>query len=629
MKRRYNFSHYYRRAIFVIALVVSAQSLFAEIRLPTLIGDKMVLQRDTELTIWGWANPGEKVTVRFQEQFYDTESNRDGKWQVELPPQKAGGPFVMEINEIILRDILIGDVWLCSGQSNQETPILRLTDKYPEINVSNNNMIRHYKVPTQNTPKTRQEEIPKGAKWVSATASEVINWTALAYFFAVEAYNHTQIPQGMLVSSLGGSAIESWISQKHLKEFPRLLLDTEALEGMKSSQTDKGVGQWMLKDWDDSDWETITVPGLWREQGIDAKGILWYRKSVEIEAAMAGKHAKLYLGTLVNSDSVFVNGQYVGSTSYEYPPRKYSIPAGILCEGKNNISVKLTSESGNGGFIPDKSYRIVGDEVIINLEGSWKYKIGKNLNETKQYQSRLENLKTIGSGLYNGMIYPLRDYKVAGAIWYQGESNTERPKEYASLLTSLIADWRESWNAPDMPFLLVQLPNFMKKSKEPSQSGWAGVREAQLSVAREVPNTALAVTYDIGEWNDIHPLNKKDIARRLFLGARKIVYGENVTNSGPIYKEMEIEGDKIILTFTETGKGLTSEGKTLKHFAIAGEDKKFNWADAVIKGNKVIVSSKEVPLPIAVRYAWSNNPEEANLKNKDGLLASPFRTDSW
>ena len=301
-----------------------------------------------------------------------------------------------------------------------------------------------------------------------------------------------------------------------------------------------------------------------------------------------------------------------------YPPRKDDIPAEILKSGKNNITVRLTDRSGNGGFEKDKVYKIKGDDVEIDLTGEWKYNVGLNLKDAEQYNSRLRNLKSAGSGLYNGMIYPIRDYKVKGAIWYQGESNAGNTRNYFTLLNSLINNWRELYNSPEMPFLLVQLPNFMEKSANPQESGWAGIREAQLNIAKSVPNTALAVTYDVGEWNDIHPLNKKDVAKRLFLGARKIVYGEKVVSSGPLYKDMKIEGDKIIISFTETGSGLTSNGKPLIHFAIAGEDRQFVWADAIIKNNKIIVSSKEIKSPVAVRYAWSNNPEDANLNNKDG-----------
>lgn len=602
---------------------------FAEIRLPQLISDKMVLQRDIDLNIWGWADVGEKVTVRFRGEHYDTEAGDDGKWSVLLPSQTAGGPFMMEINEIVIRDILIGDVWLASGQSNMETPIARLTDRYPEINVSNNHMIRHFKVPKQNTVESMQDDIAAGGKWYSGVASEVMNWTALAYFYAQEAYNHTKIPVGMLVSSLGGSAIESWISQEHLKEFPDLLIDQEAIDSLRIIGVDRGAGKWTAAEWNDADWQTITVPSLWRAQGMSTKGTVYYRKKFEIPASMDGRHAKLHLGMLIDSDSVFINGHFVGATSYMYPPRKYDIPAGVLRIGENTITVQLTANNGNGGFVTDKPYKIIGDDVEVDLAGEWKYKVGLDLVEVNGYKNRLHHLKTAGSGLYNGMIYPIRRYPVRGIIWYQGETNAGRPKHYKTYLTSLIKNWRQLFHSPQLPFLVVQLPNYLEKSAEPQESGWADIREAQLETVLETPCTALAVTYDVGEWNDIHPLNKKDIAYRLFLGARKLAYDEKLVSSGPLYKEMKIEGDKIVLSFTEIGGGLKSKDGALKHFAIAGEDKKFVWASAVIKGNTVVVRNEQVKNPVAVRYAWSNNPEDANLENTAGLLASPFRTDDW
>lgn len=613
--------------LFVAALCVP--QLSAKVRLPRLVSDRMVLQRDTELDIWGWADPGEKVTVRFQGRHYDTETGADGCWHVLLPPQQAGGPFVLEVNEIVIRDVLVGDVWLCSGQSNQETPIARLTDKFPEINVSNNHMIRHYKVPTQDVKGELREEIAGNAGWHSGIASDVMNWTALAYFFAQEAYEHTHVPVGMLVSSLGGSAIESWISQEHLKEFPQLLVDQAAFDSLKLARQDRGAGRWQLPECDDSDWATMTVPGYWRENGADIRGTVWCRKTFDVPASMAGRHARLYMGTMVDSDSVFVNGTFVGFTSYTYPPRKYDIPAGVLREGKNVIAVRLTANGGNGGFVKDKRYAIVGDEAEIDLTGTWRYKTGIDQSEVQRLSARLANLDRTGSGLYNGMIYPIRHYRVKGAIWYQGETNAGNPAPYADYLKALITNWRELWQWPDMPFLLVQLPNFMEKKDRPTDSGWARIRDAQFRTALSVPHTELAVTYDAGEWNDIHPLDKKTVAHRLFLGARRLVYGEKVNASGPLYKDMQVDGDRIVLSFTETGRGLACRGKDLKHFAIAGEDRKFVWAKAVIRGNKVVVSSPEVKHPVAVRYAWSDNPSDANLCNKDGLLASPFRTDNW
>lgn len=613
--------------LFVAALCVP--QLSAKVRLPRLVSDRMVLQRDTELDIWGWADPGEKVTVRFQGRHYDTETGADGCWHVLLPPQQAGGPFVLEVNEIVIRDVLVGDVWLCSGQSNQETPIARLTDKFPEINVSNNHMIRHYKVPTQDVKGELREEIAGNAGWHSAIASDVMNWTALAYFFAQEAYEHTHVPVGMLVSSLGGSAIESWISQEHLKEFPQLLVDQAAFDSLKLARQDRGAGRWQLPECDDSDWATMTVPAYWRENGADIRGTVWCRKTFDVPPSMAGRHARLYMGTMVDSDSVFVNGTFVGFTSYTYPPRKYDIPAGVLREGKNVIAVRLTANGGNGGFVKDKRYAIVGDEAEIDLTGTWRYKTGIDQSEVQRLSARLANLDRTGSGLYNGMIYPIRHYCVKGVIWYQGETNAGNPAPYADYLKALITNWRELWQWPDMPFLLVQLPNFMEKKDRPTDSGWARIRDAQFRTALSVPHTELAVTYDAGEWNDIHPLDKKTVAHRLFLGARRLVYGEKVNASGPLYKDMQVDGDRIVLSFTETGRGLACRGKELKHFAIAGEDRKFVWAKAVIRGNKVVVSSPEVKHPVAVRYAWSDNPSDANLCNKDGLLASPFRTDNW
>ena len=613
--------------LFVAALCVP--QLSAKVRLPRLVSDRMVLQRDTELDIWGWADPGEKVTVRFQGRHYDTETGADGCWHVLLPPQQAGGPFVLEVNEIVIRDVLVGDVWLCSGQSNQETPIARLTDKFPEINVSNNHMIRHYKVPTQDVKGELREEIAGNAGWHSAIASDVMNWTALAYFFAQEAYEHTHVPVGMLVSSLGGAAIESWISQEHLKEFPQLLVDQAAFDSLKLARQDRGAGRWQLPECDDSAWATMTVPGYWRENGADIRGTVWCRKTFDVPASMAGRHARLYMGTMVDSDSVFVNGTFVGFTSYTYPPRKYDIPAGVLREGKNVIAVRLTANGGNGGFVKDKRYAIVGDEAEIDLTGTWRYKTGIDQSEVQRLSARLANLDRTGSGLYNGMIYPIRHYRVKGAIWYQGETHAGNPAPYADYLKALITNWRELWQWPDMPFLLVQLPNFMEKKDRPTDSGWARIRDAQFRTALSVPHTELAVTYDAGEWNDIHPLDKKTVAHRLFLGARRLVYGEKVNASGPLYKDMQVDGDRIVLSFTETGRGLACRGKELKHFAIAGEDRKFVWAKAVIRGNKVVVSSPEVKHPVAVRYAWSDNPSDANLCNKDGLLASPFRTDNW
>lgn len=624
---------FYSKLIFLMCLCGMqgvADRLSAAVRLPKLVGDRMVLQRETELKIWGWAEPGERVTVRFRGAHYYAEADSLGRWHAMLPPQEPGGPFLMEINEKVIRDVLVGDVYLCGGQSNQETPIERLVEKFPEIPVSNNHMIRHYKVPCQGDVEGVKDDLAGDAVWHSATASEVMNWTSLAYFFAVEVYERYKVPVGMLVSSKGGTDIEAWIDQDHLTDFPRLRVDREALAAQKEALRDKGAGLWYRPDFDDSGWDEVEVPGTWDETGIRTRGCVWYRKNFELPSSMVGRHAKLYMGRMSDCDSVFVNGTFVGTTAYFGPPRKYDVPAGVLVEGVNNVTLKLTALNGHGEIVRDKPYRLQGDDAAVDLSGTWKYKVGFDRNEAEQYAARLSNLRRAGSALYNGMIYPLRDWKVKGVIWYQGENNAGRAGEYAPLLKSLIAGWRATFGMPDLPFLLVQLPNYMARRERPVDSGWARLREAQFNVARSVPGTALAVTYDVGEWNDIHPLDKKTMARRLFLGARKLVYGEKLVASGPMYEGMEVNGNRVILSFTDVGRGLASrDGKELKHFAIAGADRNFVWAEAEIKGNKVVVHSPEVEHPVAVRYAWSDNPEEANLCNKDGLLASPFRTDNW
>lgn len=621
-----------KRLSIALAFVLAASQLSdAKVRLPQVISNCMVLQRDTELNIWGWADPGEKVTVRFDGNHFFTEADAQGNWAVKMPAHKAGGPYLLEVNEIILRDVLVGDLWLLSGQSNQETPIERLTDKYPEINVSNNHMIRLYKVPTQDTPGVLDEDILPGERWHSAVASDVMNWKALAYFYAVEAYEKTGIPQGMLVSSLGGSMIEKWISEEYLMQVPEQAAQKEAADRQAAAQLDLGqVGGWEKESFDDSDWATVQEPAYLADSGI-GKGVVWFRKTVDIPTSMAGRHAKIRMGRMVDGDEVYVNGVLVGATSYFGPPRKYDIPAGVLHEGKNVVAVRLTANGNDAGFVPDKPYSITGDEAVVDLTGTWKYKVGRAAQAQRPGAGfggpRMGGFT--GAGLYNGMIWPLRNINIAGVIWYQGESNAGMFSRYENLLTKMIENWRELFGRPELPFMICQLPNYMDKYDQPTDSDWARIREAQRNVSRNVPNTALAVSYDTGEYNDIHPLNKKDMAKRLYTAARAIYYGDKIVSEGPAYESMKVDGSKIILSFSNVGGGLKAREGQLRHFAIAGADRKFVWANATIKGSTIIVSSPEVKEPVAVRYAWADNPDDANLINKEGLLASPFRTDDW
>ncbi|WP_199327724.1 sialate O-acetylesterase [Dysgonomonas sp. HGC4] len=634
-----------RKVAFIMLLtLLCTVSGRASVKLPVLISDGMVLQRDTELKLWGWASENESIEISFLNKSYKTTADSNGKWEVSLPPQQAGGPYQMQINDISIHDILIGDVWLCSGQSNMEIPIRRVLDLYQqEVSQINNPYIRHLKVPLNYNFEKTNDDL-NGGSWKSATPENILDISAVAYFFAKELYDKYKVPIGLLNSSAGGSPIEAWLSKDALKEFPSDLQTAEQfaqvgyIDSIKAqekkianqwystlNQKDKGISDWFKSDLNTFDWGTINLPGYWVDKRIgNINGSFWFRKDFELPASTVGKPAVLRLGCIVDSDSAYINGKFVGTTSYQYPPRIYTIPLGILHEGKNSVAVRVINSIGKGGFVEDKPYQVIVGDESIDLTGEWKYKLGAEMKPLApqtffQYKPM---------GLYNGMIAPVIDYPIKGVIWYQGEANTSKPTEYSALLSALITDWRMKWNRADLPFILAQLPNFMMAKKQPSESNWAMLREAQSKVL-EIPNTGMTVNIDLGEWNDIHPLNKKEVGHRLALCAMKIAYGDKkIISSAPRYNSMVVDGSKITLSFTEIGNGFASTEK-LKGFAVAGKDKQFVWADAKTEGDKVIVWSDKVKSPLAVRYAWADNPEGANLRNKEGLPSSPFRTDNW
>jgi len=636
--------------LLVLLLQLNAPKAFCRVRLPALISDGMVLQRDTNIKIWGWADEGEKVTINFINKTYNAAANADGEWEVMLSQLKAGGPYSMDIsagNNITLKNILIGDVWVCSGQSNMELPMARVKYKYPDVIAhSNNPDIRQFNIPHIYNFKAPQEDLKSG-RWVSANPESVLEFTAVGYFFAKELCEKYHVPIGLINVSVGGSPAQAWLSEEALKAFPEYLETAkkckddayinQIIEKDKAvndawygyiQQFDKGLekGQkpWFDENYDTSEWAIMNVPGYWADEQLGfVNGVVWFRKDFVIPSSMINKPAKLWLGRIVDADSTYVNGKLVGTVSYQYPPRIYDIPSNLLKEGKNIIVIRVINNSGRGGFVKDKPYYLSAAGQTIDLKGEWQYKLGVTM-EPLPGKTFIEWQP---SGLYNAMLAPLLNYKIKGVIWYQGESNTGNPREYQRLFPALIADWREKWQQGDFPFLYVQLANFMEAKDKPSESNWAELREAQLKTLA-VPNTAMAVTIDTGEWNDIHPLNKEDVGKRLALAAERIAYSEKKVYSGPIYQSMEVQANKIIITFTNIGSGLTATGDgELKQFAIAGADKKFVWAKAKIEGDKVIVWNDDVNRPVAVRYAWADNPQGANLYNKQGLPASPFRTE--
>ncbi len=642
----------------ILGLVVScyalliSQAAFCNVRLPLLVSDGMVLQRDAEVKLWGWADAGEEVTINFKGNTYTAAADSDGKWMVVISQLKAGGPYEMEINaanHITLKNILIGDVWVCSGQSNMVLPMERVRDRYEDVIAdSENPSIRQFLVPDRYNFKMPEENFQSGS-WELANPQTVLNFTAAGYFFAKELFEKYHVPIGLIKTCLGGSPAQAWMSEDALKAFPEHLKvavqykDNAYVNQIKErnktvsnawytllDQKDEGLADkgkmWFDTSYDASQWPTMDVPGYWANGQLGpVNGVVWFRKEFDVPASMAGKPAILRMGRVVDADKTYINGTFVGSVSYQYPPRRYDVPADLLKEGKNIIVVRVINNAGRGGFVLDKTYQLSAAGQTIDLKGQWQYKLGATMDPLPpEIFIRWKPL-----GLFNGMIAPLLNYSIKGVIWYQGESNAKYPPEYHKLFSALIADWRQKWNQGDFPFLYVQLHNFMEVKDQPSESDWAEVREAQLKTLT-VPNTAMAVAIDIGEWNDIHPLNKEDVGKRLALAAQNVAYGEkDVVYSGPIYQSMKADGNKIILTFTNTDGGLVAKGcEELKYFAIAGPDKKFLWAKAKIEGDKIVVWSDEVTNPVAVRYAWADNPDGANLYNKKGLPASPFRTDN-
>jgi len=644
-----------KRAFVVSVLMFQflfAKNVLGQIVLPQIVRDSMVLQRDEEINVWGWASANEKVTVLFNQKKYTTKATTAGKWKIVLGAMKAGGPYNMVItgkNKITLNNILIGDVWFCSGQSNMVHQLNIHDVTYAnDIATANFPEIRQFWIPTLTSMGGPKENLPNGF-WKAAVGEEVRPFSAVAFFFARKIFEEYHIPIGIINASVGGTPIEAWTSEEGLKDFPALVntiqknKDTAYINGFarramaananrpRMQPQDKGLTgpkTWYDISYEPKEWKNIEVPGYWEDQGIkDLNGVVWYRKEIDIPASMVGKPARIFLGRIVDADVLYINGKQVGTTGYMYPQRRYTVPADILKAGKNIIVVKVTNNAGKGGFVTDKPYCLFAGSDTIDLKGYWQYKVGEVfVPGAGGFGGGGIAAQNQPTALYNAMVAPVINYTIKGFLWYQGEANSGRGAEYAKLQPAQINDWRKKWRQGELPFLYVQLPNFMDANYLPSESQWAELREAQLK-SLSVSNTGMAVAIDLGEWNDIHPDKKKPVGDRLALIADKLVYGKDIICSGPIFKSAAIDGNKIILSFTNIGTGLVAnDGEELREFAIAGADKKFVWAKATIDGDKIIVSADAIANPVYVRYAWADNPD-VNLYNKEGLPASPFRTE--
>lgn len=631
---------------------LASTSVQADIRLPHLFGDNMVLQRDEPNTIWGWAEPGEELRLRMDDIALEAKANEQGLWSFNLPAFPAGGAFLMSFSsqspsgdhaQIDLHNVTFGDVWLASGQSNMQLPMYRVAERFPDaIGQAKDQDIRQFTVGRTLGFDGPQQDVSSG-QWEASVAPALEQQSAVAYFFAKALKQEVGVPIGILSANFGGSPAECWMSEQALQRYPKIhqLVQSYKAEGyidkLKSEDqayqnqwhgnvqaSDKGLKAkptWTeLSEFDE--WPSINVPGDWQQQGIELKaGVVWFKKHIHLNQAQAQQPAMLRLGTLVDADWAYINGVQVGSTGYQYPPRRYKLEKGILKAGDNVITLRIRADGNGGAFVKEMPYFLqVGDEQL-SLAGQWHYQVGMVTDANEGYQFVPWNQPL---GCYNDMLAPLLKTKITGVIWYQGESNADRPAQYRVLFPHLIRHWRQAFAQGPLPFIFVQLANYMPAADEPGESGWADLRFAQ-SLALELKNTAMASAADVGNWNDLHPMDKKTVGERLALAARAIAYKEKgLSYSGPIFLEAKRKKSEVELRFKHVSDGLMVKGDSLEGFELADAQGKFHWAKAKIKHNKVVVWHEDISKPTAIRYAWANNPEQANLYNKAGLPASVF-----
>ena len=537
-----------RLSLAVLLCLCATSMVDAKVKLPALISDGMVLQREQPIKVWGTADAGESVQVKFLKNAtptgvkggklkvaYTVTADANGRWTLTLPAMKPGGPYILQVNDIELKDILVGDVWLCSGQSNMELPVSRVTDMFrDEIAAYENTNIRQLKVPNIFNFHAPQADLPDYVAWKPLTQENVMNFSALGYFFAKAMYEKNSIPVGLINSSWGGTPVEAWISEEGLKEFPKYINDKRQYEDdayLKSIKQTEGLSfyrwntslyrgdaglheatPWYAANYNDKDWKTVDLFSTdWGTNGLNPiNGSHWFRKEVEVPQDWNGKEATLRLGCIVDADSVYVNGTFVGTISYQYPPRIYTIPAGVLKAGKNTVTIRLISNNSYPHFVKEKPYKIICGNEEVSLQGEWKYRLGAPMPPAPGMMFFCYEPVC----LYNAMIAPLQNYGIRGVLWYQGESNVDRRNEYAALLTAMIADWRSTFGNPELPFYIVELADFLSRDDVKGRQAWAEMRKEQAKVAETNRNTRLIRNSDLGEWNDIHPLDKKTLGQR-------------------------------------------------------------------------------------------------------------------
>ena len=632
----------------LIACLSFIQFSFAQVKPAAIFSDHMVLQRNKPIRIWGDAAAGEKITVSLNGKIAKAKAGKDGSWQVNLPAMTHGGPYTLSVkgkNEVTFNDVLIGEVWLCSGQSNMEWIVKNSDSATKEIANANYPQIRQIAVPKA-TSLTPIKNI-RSASWEICSPATVANFTAVGYFFAREIYQKLNIPIGLINSSWGGTHVETWTSSTAFFGDPEFA----SLKGKMPENTDKiiaekkakmdelirktqpglpsqnEVNQFSNTGLDDSQWKKMNLPATWEYFGYpELDGELWFRKSFSIPADISAADARLELGMIDDKDSTFLNGVFIGSSSVYNEKRVYKIPAGLL-KNRNTLAVKVIDNGGGGGLYGGgETMALYIGKTIIPLSGEWSFLIEKVYNDGNSV-----NPNAYPTLLYNAMINPLVGYGIAGALWYQGESNAGRADQYNTSFPLMINDWRNKWK-DSFPFYFVQLTHWQAGggTSQNGGSSWAELREAQQKTLR-LPYTGMAVITDIGNTADIHPRNKQDVGKRLALQALSKTYGIKVNAESPAYASMTIKEGRAMLIFNYVYNGWEVRNKYgyINGFEIAGSDQKFYYARAWIDNGKIVVSADKVPEPVAVRYCWSDDPNDVNLFNSEGLPAAPFRTDNW
>ncbi len=634
----------------IIATLAATTPTMATVTLHPLFADHAVLQQGVPVPIWGRAEPGEKVTVQFAGQSVATTTAPDGKWSVRLAPLTVGEPQTLTVtgkNKLVRTNLLVGEVWLCSGQSNMERQLgLRagqppITGWEAEVAAANHPAIRHFAV-AQTKAYTPQPTV--AGSWSVCTPETVKDFTAVGYFFGRDLHLARRVPIGLIHSSWGGTPAEAWTSEATLSALPDFaeplaqlksyLANPEQAERDRRSRQEawyarvdagsRSNAAWSAPELEASDWKPMTLPAFVESAGYpEFDGVFWLRRTFDLPENWNGADVELHLGCVDDNDTTWINGQVVGATAGWNTPRVYRVPGNVLKRAGNVIVVRVLDTGGSGGLWGgDDALRIVCQSGSVtrsvSLAGDWRGKPGVSLRVSGWPPDTFSQSPGAPTVLYNGMIAPLLPYALRGVIWYQGESNVGRERQYRDLFPAMIADWRRAWGLGDFPFLFVQIAPYNTMSPE--------IREAQLLSWQRTTNTAMAVTIDCGDANDIHPANKKPVGARLALAARALAYGESLEYSGPVFAGHKVDGAKLILNFTHLGGGLVAKDGALKGFTIAGADKTFRPAQAEISGDTVVVSAADVAQPVAVRYGWANVPE-GNLFNRAGLPASPFRTD--